>query len=57
VRPASVNIAELDPGEISDDLLTKSVATVRTHFVALGATDSVAKGSALVERLASSFPN
>lgn len=55
-KPSPKDIAALDPSQVTDGLLQKSLDVVKKHYVALGGSDSVAKGSGLVDGLATSFP-
>lgn len=56
-KPTPKHLGELDAAQVSDALVQTSTSVVRKHYDALGANDQVAKGSELVERLRSNFPN
>ena len=55
-KPSPKDIAALDPGQVNEGVMQKSLDVVRKHYVTLGASDSVAKGSDLLDSLVASFP-
>jgi hypothetical protein len=55
-NPEPAKIATLDASHIDENLLTTTRDIVMGHYLALGGTDQIAKGSALVERMKMAFP-
>jgi len=51
VNPSAADIANLDPTQIDEVLIGKSLDVVASKYVELGGTDQVAKGTALLEAL------
>jgi hypothetical protein len=49
--PSVRNVADIDLDKVTEEMIIECITTVWAHYSALGATDQVAKGSALTRRV------